>query len=203
MEDLHSTQPEDNLPEAHDSILDKVLAENESKSFSSTRPYKIVSQIINSLKSRERDVILSRYGLASAEVLKETLEEIGKRFGVTRERVRQIESATLKKINKKYSTQLKPVLKTIAGYVDSLGGVVELEDLADYLHLNLVGAEAELERRALRLIMGAYDKISPLRKFPLFKEGWMRKELSEKLPKELHMSKAKFRKEFNYMKFLH
>ncbi|HAR54863.1 TPA: hypothetical protein DCR79_01040 [Patescibacteria group bacterium] len=181
MEDLHSTQPEDNLPEAHDSILDKVLAENESKSFSSTRPYKIVSQIINSLKSRERDVILSRYGLASAEVLKETLEEIGKRFGVTRERVRQIESATLKKINKKYSTQLKPVLKTIAGYVDSLGGVVELEDLADYLHLNLVGAEAELERRALRLIMGAYDKISPLRKFPLFKEGWMRKELSEKL----------------------
>ena len=161
--------------------MDKVLAENESKSFSSTRPYKIVSQIINSLKSRERDVILSRYGLASAEVLKETLEEIGKRFGVTRERVRQIESATLKKINKKYSTQLKPVLKTIAGYVDSLGGVVELEDLADYLHLNLVGAEAELERRALRLIMGAYDKISPLRKFPLFKEGWMRKELSEKL----------------------
>ena len=31
----------------------------------------------------------------------------------------------------------------------------------------------------------------------------IKKELSEKLPKELHMSKAKFRKEFNYMKFLH
>lgn len=181
MEDINPIQPNDNPTESHDSILDKVLAENESKSLAVTRPYKIVSQIINSLKSREREIMLARYGLANTEAVKQTLEEIGQRFGVTRERVRQIENATLKKINKKYNTQLKPIIKSIVSYFDSLGGVAEIEDLAKHLQLTAVGPEAELERRALRLIMGAYDRITPLRKFPLFKEGWMVKELSQKL----------------------
>ncbi|MBU1092110.1 hypothetical protein KJ836_00275 [Patescibacteria group bacterium] len=181
MEDFNPIQPNDNPAESHDSILDKVLAENESKSLAITRPYKIVSQIINSLKSRERDVMLARYGLINAETIKETLEQIGQRFGITRERVRQIENATLKKISKKYNNQLKPIIKSIASYIDSFGGVAEIEELAKHLQLTAVGAEAELERRALRLIMGAYDQVTPLRKFPLFKEGWMANELSQKL----------------------
>lgn len=182
MEDINPTPSSDNfLPESEDSILSKVLAENESKSLASTRPHKIVSQIVNSLKSRERDIILARYGLTSAQSTKETLEEIGKRFGVTRERVRQIENATLKKINKKYNAQIKPVIKDITNYLDSFGGVAEIEDLAQHLKLSAVGAEAELERRALRLIMSVHDKITLLRKYPLFKEGWMAKELSQKL----------------------
>jgi len=181
MEELNPIQPNDHPTESQDSILDKVLAENESKSLVTTRPYKIVSQIINSLKSRERDVMLARYGLINTEAVKETLEEIGKRFGVTRERIRQIENATLKKINKKYSSQIKPIVKDITSYLDSFGGVAEIEDLSNHLKLVAVGTEAELERRALRLIMGVYDRIIPLRKFPMFKEGWMIKELSQKI----------------------
>lgn len=182
MEDINPTPSSYNfLPESEDSILDKILAENESKSLASTRPYKIVSQIINSLKSRERDVMLARYGLINTEAVKETLEEIGKRFGVTRERIRQIENATLKKINKKYTAQIKPIIRDITSYLDSFGGVAEIEELANHLKLSAVGAEADLERRALRLIMSVHDKIIPLRKYPLFKEGWMAKELSQKL----------------------
>ena len=47
-------------------------------------------------RERERQVIELRYGLRGHEPL--TLEEVGRAFGVTRERVRQIENNTLKKL---------------------------------------------------------------------------------------------------------
>jgi RNA polymerase primary sigma factor len=50
------------------------------------------------LSERERQVIILRYGLADAEP--KTLEEIGRRLGLTRERVRQIETEALKRLAK-------------------------------------------------------------------------------------------------------
>jgi RNA polymerase primary sigma factor len=55
-----------------------------------------VRRALDALPERERQVIELRYGLAGLEPL--TLEEVGRAFGVTRERVRQIESSTLKKL---------------------------------------------------------------------------------------------------------
>jgi len=55
-----------------------------------------VRRALDSLPERERQVIELRYGLAGYEPL--TLEEVGRTFGVTRERVRQIETNTLKKL---------------------------------------------------------------------------------------------------------
>jgi len=55
-----------------------------------------VQRALDSLPERERQVIELRYGLAGAEPL--TLEEVGRTFGVTRERIRQIETNTLKKL---------------------------------------------------------------------------------------------------------
>jgi RNA polymerase primary sigma factor len=48
------------------------------------------------LPQREREVVVLRYGLAGAEA--QTLEEIGKRLGLTRERVRQIELESLRRL---------------------------------------------------------------------------------------------------------
>ena len=55
-----------------------------------------VRRALNGLPERERQVIELRYGLSGFEPL--TLEEVGNTFGVTRERIRQIESSTLKKL---------------------------------------------------------------------------------------------------------
>jgi len=55
-----------------------------------------VERVLNSLPTRERDVLVMRYGLGG--VAPRTLEECGEAFGVTRERVRQIETSTLRKI---------------------------------------------------------------------------------------------------------
>jgi RNA polymerase primary sigma factor len=51
---------------------------------------------LEALSDRERQVVVLRYGLADAEP--KTLEEIGKRLGLTRERVRQIEIDSLKRL---------------------------------------------------------------------------------------------------------
>ena len=52
--------------------------------------------ILDSLSTRERAVLEMRFGLKDGEA--HTLEEVGKAFGVTRERVRQIESKALRKL---------------------------------------------------------------------------------------------------------
>ena len=55
-----------------------------------------VQRALDALPERERQVIELRYGLKGREPL--TLEEVGRAFGVTRERIRQIENNTLKKL---------------------------------------------------------------------------------------------------------
>jgi RNA polymerase primary sigma factor len=55
-----------------------------------------VENALNALPRREREVIELRYGLLGGEP--RTLEEVGRAFGVTRERIRQIENNTLKKL---------------------------------------------------------------------------------------------------------
>jgi RNA polymerase primary sigma factor len=55
-----------------------------------------VRKALGALPERERQVIELRYGLTGMEPM--TLEEVGNTFGVTRERIRQIENNTLKKL---------------------------------------------------------------------------------------------------------
>jgi RNA polymerase primary sigma factor len=57
-----------------------------------------VWRALNALPERERQVIELRYGLTGCQPL--TLEEVGREFGVTRERIRQIENNTLKKLQR-------------------------------------------------------------------------------------------------------
>lgn len=57
---------------------------------------KVVAEALSSLSSREERVIRMRFGIGTMD--EHTLEEIGKRFKVTRERVRQIEAKALQRL---------------------------------------------------------------------------------------------------------
>lgn len=54
------------------------------------------NDVLNKYTDRERDIITKRFGLQDQEA--STLEELGEIYGVTRERIRQIESKTLKRL---------------------------------------------------------------------------------------------------------
>ncbi len=66
---------------------------------------KEVVLLLNNLKDREQKVITLRFGLKGEE--RQTLEEIGRIYGVTKECIRQTEARALKKLkNNKYSANL-------------------------------------------------------------------------------------------------
>ena len=68
-----------------------------------------IKKVLSRLKERERQVIELRFGLIGDHP--KTLDEIGKQFGVTRERIRQLESKALKKLkNKACKERLKDYL---------------------------------------------------------------------------------------------
>jgi RNA polymerase primary sigma factor len=68
-----------------------------------------VEAVLDHLGERERDVVRMRYGLMDGEP--RTLEEVGRAFGVTRERVRQIEAKSLAKLRHPHlSAQLRDYL---------------------------------------------------------------------------------------------
>lgn len=56
----------------------------------------VVKQVLDSLSEKERDIIELRFGFRGGRVY--TLEEVGKKYGITRERVRQIEAKAMRQL---------------------------------------------------------------------------------------------------------
>lgn len=63
------------------------------------RQHEAIVQILNRLDERERNIIMFRFGL-NQETEPQTLEQLGGRFGVTKERIRQLEARALNKLRK-------------------------------------------------------------------------------------------------------
>ena len=64
---------------------------------------KAVVEALSELSDREKEVVRLRFGLDDGQA--RTLEEVGKEFGVTRERIRQIEAKTLAKLRNPHRSQ--------------------------------------------------------------------------------------------------
>jgi RNA polymerase primary sigma factor len=60
-------------------------------------------EALGELNEREQKVVMMRFGLEDGQI--KTLEEVGREFGVTRERIRQIESKTLAKLRHPHRSQ--------------------------------------------------------------------------------------------------
>jgi len=65
----------------------------------SFKPKQVTKRITSHLQDRSSDVIMNRFGL-TADTRRKTLEEIGKKYNITRERVRQVEETAINLIKK-------------------------------------------------------------------------------------------------------
>src|SRR5271165_3773151 len=68
-----------------------------------------VSDLLEVLDDRERKIIFQRFGLDGGKP--KTLEEVGKKFGVTRERIRQLQNIALAKLRRALAKKEKPIVR--------------------------------------------------------------------------------------------
>ncbi|PIP69128.1 hypothetical protein CO033_01250 [Candidatus Nomurabacteria bacterium CG_4_9_14_0_2_um_filter_32_10] len=100
----------------------------------SFKPKQITKKITSHLQDRTRDVIMNRFGL-TVDAEKKTLEEIGKKYNITRERVRQIEDVALKLIKKSSAFKAEQeVFNELKRLIHSLGSIVSEHELL--LHIS-------------------------------------------------------------------
>jgi len=83
-----------------DSLLSDLIEDEEAEAPDTQTVSNVVKEqvqaALKALSDREAEIIRLRFGIGGNE--SQTLEEVGKKFGITRERVRQIEAAALKKL---------------------------------------------------------------------------------------------------------
>jgi DNA-directed RNA polymerase delta subunit len=96
------------------------------------RPFdyqKTTEAILKQLRrDRDRQVIARRFGFDLAK--RQTLEQIGQDFGITRERVRQIEKATIAKIKASQPKEVEFANRLISEYLEAEGGICTTAALA-------------------------------------------------------------------------
>lgn len=108
----------------------------------------LVKSLLASAPERAREVLIRRFGLGSNST-RETLEAIGDRSSITRERVRQIEAAGLDAMRaSKAFSEAKKSFEEIAQYVGALGAIVPEDEL-----FALLGKDEKTRNRFRFLLM--------------------------------------------------
>lgn len=107
------------------SILDKIIESQEKLQAALFNPAELIAALLKTLPNKESDILSRRFGLLGKE--KETLEQIGKYYDITRERIRQIETATIKKIKelKDFKEQVRVAELHISHLLENYGGIME------------------------------------------------------------------------------
>lgn len=105
-------------------ILNKITDIERNKAKISFNAQKMTDELLALIGEREAKILRLRYGFEGQKSL--TLDAIGKRFNLTRERVRQIENQAIKNIvkNKKYEEIVAPFNRLILDLVIEYGGVI-------------------------------------------------------------------------------
>lgn len=104
----------------------------ETKEVMAFKPVEVVKELLASLAARPRDVVKRRYGLATKETM--TLEAVGQIYGITRERVRQIENATISLIKKSdANVAAQPIFAQLKAVVEDYGGIVHEQEFLDHI----------------------------------------------------------------------
>jgi len=123
----------------------------------SFKPKQITKKLLTALPARAREVIVKRYGL-NDDTGRMTLEAIGKKYGITRERVRQIENYALSMIRKsdEFDKENK-VFHELADVIDAGGAIIAEEDFLksvskdkstrNHIHFLLVIGDAFVRER--------------------------------------------------------
>lgn len=111
----------------------------------------LVKRLLAEVPERAREVLVFRFGLG-AKSTRDTLEAIGERWSITRERVRQIEAAGIEAIrNGKAFKESQDAFDELSQYIAALGGIIPEDELL----AGLASDEKSRNRFRFLLVVGS------------------------------------------------
>jgi len=161
-------------------LSEKIINKLESNKIKDAHFTQFSRDLISNLKEKQQKVILHRFGLSGRKHL--TLDAIGKEFGVTRERVRQIEVASINKLKKLAILEHnKPYLNKIKSVIEENGGVIAEEKLARELIADLDEKRMDEIKKILKFILLLNEDVQPVEDNELTNSGWALSRYNKKM----------------------
>ncbi len=151
------------------------------------QPKQTTKVLLSSLEKKPRDVLEQRFGLSGDSP--KTLEAIGQSYGITRERVRQIEEDALKRLHKSEAfSELQEVFDELKEKIDVLGSVVHEKEF-----LNNVGGESPVKNH-IRFLLVIGDDFNHLREDDEFHHRWT---IDQNRTEKIHEALRRLHKELS------
>lgn len=138
----------------------------------------IIEEMFLVLTNKEKDVIVQRFSLDNKP--RRTLESIGQKFSVTRERIRQIEKIALNKLRRTIQTTKLSIVNEIANQIIEENGGVILEDKIVSQILTQINSTENIEGHIIRLALSINPALAKIEKTNTFRPFWRQKEVQLK-----------------------
>jgi len=148
----------------------------------------LISQLFQLLTDREKDVLKGRHSLSGADK-KETLEKIGERYKITRERVRQIECDGIKKLKSAIGQggheAIKEIEEAMRVFLKKYGGVMQEDHLIDEIFkfyndsvAQMVDDDIKMHRQSIAFLISQIiaDKFEKVEAEDRYHPTWKLKE---------------------------
>ena len=146
------------------------------------KPKQVTKRMLSGLAPRAYEVVVNRFGLTD-DAERKTLEAIGQKYGITRERVRQIENAALTLIRKSdLFKNEKAVFEELKKFMHSLGAIIGEQDLLGHL------SKDSLTQNHIHLYLTLGDEFTKHKEDDHFKTRW---SVSDEVSDEVHSSLKK------------
>ena len=157
-----------NNDEPAHSILDAITYTQQNETLRTFDPHSAVLEHLQKLADRERNVLSGRYGLDDGKSL--TLEQIGQKLNLTRERIRQIEKDALKKLRRlNVPENLRKGVDLIFQIIEDRGNIAqENQILASILATN----NSAVAQQSVLFILNLTPQFNLLKDSPIYHQSW-------------------------------
>lgn len=152
----------------------------------SFKPKIVTKTLISGLNERTKDIILQRYGIGDYTERK-TLEEIGERYGITRERIRQLVNYALNSVKTgKYYSSAESAFAELHDFIYKKGGILSEREIFERL------AKDMATRNHIYFLLVLADEFIKIKEDETFHHRWtVDRERAEKVHEilsQLHLN---------------
>ncbi len=143
------------------------------------KPKQVTKRILSDLPDRAYEVVTNRFGITD-DTERKTLEAIGQKYGITRERVRQIENAAIGMVRKSQSFKdEKAVFEELKKLINTLGAIVSEQELLEHI------SKDKLTQNHIHLYLTLGDGFKKHKEDDDFRTRW---SVDDSIADEVHKS---------------